>query len=98
MERKIVWNKRPVKFFLSALTWISKDSVKQAERIERDTLAAIESLVENPEKFPPDKFKKNNTGHFRAFEMLSFRVSYRYTSNQIRILRIRHVKQKPKEY
>jgi plasmid stabilization system protein ParE len=77
MERKIVWNKRPVKFFLSALTWISKDSIKQAERIERDILAAIESLIENPEKFPPDKFKKNNTGHFRAFEMLSFHVSYR---------------------
>lgn len=98
MERKIVWNKRPVKFFLSALTWISKDSVKQAERIEREIVEIIESLVKDPEKFPPDKFKKDNSGQFRAFEKLSFRISYKYTSTQIRILRIRHVKQKPKEY
>lgn len=79
MERKIVWNKRPVKFFLSALTWISKDSVKQAERIESEILAAIEGLIEHPEKYPPDKFKKYNLGQFRAFAMLSFRISYKYT-------------------
>jgi plasmid stabilization system protein ParE len=98
MERLIVWNKRPAKFLAQALKRISEDSPLQAERVEREILAAINSAVSNPERYPPDKFKKDNSGQFRAFEKLSFRIAYTYNTQQIRILRIRHVKQEPIEY
>lgn len=98
MERVIVWNKRPSKFLVQALKRISEDSLLQAERVEDAILTSIADLVQNPERYPPDKFKKNNSGNFRAFEKLSFRIAYKLTTKQIRILRIRHVKQEPKEY
>lgn len=98
MERVIVWNKRPSKFLVQALKRISEDSLLQAERVEDAILTSIKDLVQNPERYPPDKFKKNNSGNFRAFEKLSFRIAYKLTTKQIRILRIRHVKQEPKEY
>jgi plasmid stabilization system protein ParE len=83
---------------VQALKWISTDSVLQAERVEQEILAAINSILVNPEKHPPDKFKRNNAGNFRAFEIVSFRIAYKVTESQVRILRIRHVKQEPRHY
>lgn len=70
----------------------------QAERVEEAILTSIKALIQNPEQYPLDKFKKNNPGHYRAFEKSSFRIAYKLTEKQIRVLRIRHVKQEPKEY
>lgn len=42
--------------------------------------------------------ERNNSGNYRAFETHSYRISYRYTEDEIRILSFRHVKQDPKEY
>jgi plasmid stabilization system protein ParE len=58
----------------------------------------IGGLVDHPEKHPPDRFKKDNNGNFRAFEKHSCRVAYYIAETEIRILRVRHVKQEPKEY
>ena len=98
MEKVIVWNKRPVKFLSQALKKISEDSIGQAERVEEELIISIRELSVNPEKYPPDKFKIDNPGNFRAFEKFSFRIAYKFTPDQIRILRIRHVKQEPKGY
>jgi plasmid stabilization system protein ParE len=98
MAREIVWNKRPSRFLAQSLKWISEDSVLQVERVEKEILTTISNIPANPEQHPPDKFKKNNPGNIRAFEKLSFRISYKITAAQIRILRIRHVRQKPKDY
>jgi plasmid stabilization system protein ParE len=98
MARVIVWNKRPSKFLTQALKRISEDSLIQAERVEDAILTSIKGLIAHPEKYPPDKFKKNNAGDYRAFEKLSFRIAYKFTAKQIRILRIRYVRQEPKDY
>jgi plasmid stabilization system protein ParE len=73
-------------------------SILQAERVEAAILEKISDLAEHPEYFPLDIFKSNNPGNYRAFETHSYRIAYRHTTQQIRILRIRHVKQEPKEY
>ena len=96
MVRQIVWNKRPTKFLNNVLRRINEESVAQAERIERAIIEAVQSLPKNPEMHPPDKFKKNNPGTFRAFEKMSLRFAYKITETEIRILRIRHVRQEPK--
>lgn len=81
-----------------AIKRISEESQLQAERVEEGILTSISGLVQNPERYPPDKFKKNNPGNFRAFEKLSFRIAYKVTQKQIRILRIRNVRQEPKAH
>ncbi|WP_369427811.1 type II toxin-antitoxin system RelE/ParE family toxin [Membranihabitans maritimus] len=55
-------------------------------------------MADHPGKYPPDKFKTDNDGSYRAFEKFSYRVAYKIKEKEIAILRIRHVKQEPKEY
>ena len=98
MAIKIVWNKRPITSLNKALKYISKDSYLQAEKVENRILDAIDDLIINPERHPLDQYKINNDGSFRAFEQDNYRISYRTTSKQIRILRIRHVKKKHLNY
>ena len=95
---KITWDKQALDSLQAAVEYIRKDSQSNAERVKLAILKIIYSLPTNPQKYPLDKFKKENSGNYRAFEKYSYRVSYRYTSSEIRILRIRHVKQEPKEF
>lgn len=97
-KRVVVWNKQASKYFREAYEWIKKDSYSNAEKVKNELVKIIDSLPDNPEKFPPDKFKINNHGAFRAFEKYSFRIAYKFTDQEIRGLRMRHVKQEPKLY
>jgi len=66
--------------------------------VRAEIMKAVDELPLNPEKYPPDKYKKDNPGNYRAFEKYSLRVAYKHTNEEIRILRIRHVRQEPKPY
>lgn len=77
---------------------IREDSPVNAEKVRADIFKITRELVKHPEKYPPDKFKKGNPGNYRAFEKHSYRVAYRHTAGEIRILRVRHVKQEQKKY
>lgn len=94
----VVWNNRAIEQFRITYEWIKRDSLTNAERVKTGIIKLIESIPDNPEKFPPDKFKKNNKGNYRAFEKFSFRISYKHSPKEIIILRFRHVKQEPKLY
>ncbi len=94
----IIWNRRASIYFKKAYEKIKEESPINAEKVREGIVKIVESLSSRPEKYPPDKFKKNNPGSFRAFEKYSYRIAYNHTPEEIRILRIRHVKQEPKEY
>jgi len=57
-----------------------------------------ESLKDNPEIHPLDKYRKNNKGDIRAFEKYSLRVAYQVTPKEIRIIRLRHTSRNPLRY
>ena len=46
----------------------------------------------------PDKYKLNNNGLYRAFELHHLRITYYITPDKIRILRVRHTSREPKNY
>jgi plasmid stabilization system protein ParE len=69
-----------------------------AEEVERDILSRIRNLSENPLVYPLDKYRKNNDGTYRAFEVDLYRISYRNTKNTIRIVRIRHTRRRVRKY
>jgi plasmid stabilization system protein ParE len=81
-----------------AVKYIEEDSLKNAEKFKREILKKIDELLLQPERYSPDKYKINNDGSYRAFEIFSYRISYRYISNQIRIIRLRHTKMNPDRY
>jgi plasmid stabilization system protein ParE len=94
----IVWRKLARKQLYQAYQYIKKDSEQAALQVRTSITDTIESLIGNPEKFPLDKYRKNNHGTYRAFEINSYRVAYQVTDTEIRILRIRHTKREPLSY
>ena len=98
VTRNIVWRKSARLYLEKAIDYIRLDSVKNADIVAKDILTSIDKASRFPEHFPPDKYRVNNTGSFRAFEIYSFRVSFYTNAETIRIVRIRHTKQKPLNY
>lgn len=94
----VVWGKRAYASLQKAYKHIKEDSPANAEKVKSEILAITRELPSNAARYPHDKFKRNNPGNYRAFEKHSYRVSYRHTEKEVKILRVRHVKQEPKEY
>jgi plasmid stabilization system protein ParE len=94
----IKWNSRALIQFDDLVKYIQEDSLIAAEKVKLGILIKIDSLLKHPEKYNPDKFKLNNDGSFRAFEIYHYRISYRFINNEIRIIRIRHTKMNPLKY
>jgi plasmid stabilization system protein ParE len=94
----VVWDKPAYTSLQIAYDYIKQDSPANAEKVQEEIVKIIRSLPDHPKKYPPDKFKNDNKGDYRAFEKHAYRVAYKITEKEIIILRIQHVKQDPKEY
>ena len=94
----IQWNRRALKQFDNAIAYIENDSPVNAEKFKKDILFQIDDLLKYPEKYATDKYKTNNDGSFRAFELHRYRISYRHKNNKIRIIRVRHTKMNPLDH
>ena len=94
----IVWDDDAKLAFRKAYEYIKEDSPQNASKVRKDILAAIGEIPSNTKRYPPDKYKIDNNGDYRAFEKHHLRVAYRITENEIRILSIRHTGMLPKEY
>jgi len=96
--RKITWDKQAVIQLSKAIGFIRQDSPQNADNVKREILEKIEDLRKTPEKYSLDKYKKNNSGNYRAFELHHYRVSYLVKDEEIIIAQIRHTSMKPKDY
>lgn len=97
-KRSVVWDKQAYMSLLKNYQYIKVTSLSNADKVKKGILKTVQDLPAHPEKYPLDKFKRNNDGNYRAFEKYSLRVAYKIGLEQILILRIRHVKQEPKTY
>lgn len=95
---EVVWSKRAYNALEKTYQYIKQDSPANAEKVRQEILQATANLASHPERYPLDKFKHENNGEYRAFELHSLRVAYRFTKDKIKIIRVRHVKQEPKQY
>ncbi len=96
--RAITWAKTALQQFKAAIEYISEDSLQNAQKVNADILEKIVKLSEYPEMYPPDKYKLNNDGNYRAFECQRLRIAYYAGNNEIRILRVRHTHREPLNY
>ena len=97
-NRRISWDIQALKQFNKAILYIAEDSIQNAENVRGEILEKIGELVVRPEIYPPDKYKTNNNGNYRAFELHRLRVAYYISTDTIRILRVRHTSREPLEY
>jgi len=87
-NRKIGWDRYALRQFNKAILYIAEDSIKNAETVSADIIAKIEETLTHPEKYPPDRYKLENDGNYRAFELHRLRVAYFIGIDSIRILRV----------
>lgn len=96
--RTIFWDKEARNYLKEAISYIRKDSPQNADLVKERILSSIRQLCENPYRHPADKFRRNNDGSYRAYEITRFRIAYHVSQEAIYILRIRHVSMEPKDY
>ena len=96
--RKIVWDKQAINYFRASISYIRKESPQNADKIKKEILKKISELSKRPEIHPPDKYKSNNSGQFKAFELYRFRIAYMVKEDEVIISRIRNTNQEPLEY
>jgi len=94
----VLWDRQASDALSAICNHIRKESPVNAENVKVAVLTATRRLSQHPEFYPPDKFKANNPGNFRAFEVYSVRIAYTHSETEVRILRVRHVRQEPKFY
>ena len=93
----VVWNLNAKQELKKVYEYILKDSYQSAIKVRQEIIDAVLSLPEHLDKYP-DKYKTNNDGTFRAFELYRYRISYRVKKDQIRIIRLRHTSRSPLLY
>ncbi|MCY7422397.1 MAG: type II toxin-antitoxin system RelE/ParE family toxin [Chitinophagaceae bacterium] len=96
--RKISWDKQATIQLSKAISFVREDSPQNADKVKKEILGRIDKLVSAPEINPPDKYKMNNSGNFRAFELHHYRISYLVKEEEIIIARIRHTSMQPLLY
>lgn len=94
---RIVWDITAKEELKKIYGYIKLDSPKNATMV-RDGIVKATAALTNNFVYQPDKYKRNNDGTYRAFEIYSYRISYRITLDEIKILRLRHVRMRPKMF
>lgn len=94
---RVYWTLSASKDLEEQCRLIHEESPKQAERVKAEIEAAVDELAEYPERHPPDRFKKDNPGNFRAFELYNRRIVYKHMDTEVYVLRVRHVREEPEE-
>ena len=75
-NEKISWDKQALDYFRDSISFIREDSPQNADKVKKEVLEKINELGVRPEIHSPDKYKLNNNGNYRAFELHSLRIGY----------------------
>jgi len=94
----VIWSKTAKTQLQKAYNYIIKDSLQNAQIVRDKIIELTIDLPTHPEKYPLDKFKENNDGSYRAFEIYRYRLSYHIVKDQIQIVRLRHTSMSPLLY
>jgi len=98
-KRQILWSANALEQLTEINSYLEENaSVLVAEKVRKKILTSTKILGERPERYAPDGLKQNNDGSYRYYKVYNYRISYRILEDTIRIIRVRHTKQEPKDY
>lgn len=92
---KIIWDKKALEELTEILEYISKESKSGARIVRTAIIETIKTLKKQPYVFSADCLKENNDNNYRAFIVYSYRISYKVTTGEVIILRVRHTSREP---
>lgn len=90
--------KNATKQYYQILEYLTNEAPEAINIVGNALLDMIESLALEYNNYPPDRFKKNNDGTFKAALVFNYRVSYQISDKDIYILRIRLTSREPMNY
>lgn len=98
MEKEIIWSNTAQNQLKKIYFHILKQSKNNqtAEKVIDKIYNSVTILKTNWEIYELDEMKISNNGDYRAFEIYSYRISYKIFTDKIQILRIRHSSRNPK--
>lgn len=100
MGKKIIWSSDALQQLEDVHFYIlfESKSLRIADKVIDTIFDSTQILEKSPEIYELDEQKHNNDGTFRAYFVYSYKISYRITSQNIQILRIRHTSRMPKKW
>lgn len=97
-QYEVLWNTTARNQVKKIYNYIEKESVPNAKKLVKEIIDATEKLNKNPDRFGLDKYKNQNDGSYRCFEIYRYRIAFRIYKKTIRILRVRSTDQEPLDY
>ena len=95
MVKEVIWPLAAQKQLEKAYKYILKRSYQNAKKVRQGLLTSTRELPNNPERHPRDKYRKENDGSFRAYELHHYRIAYQVTEKQVIIVHVRHTGMEP---
>jgi len=71
----IIWSKSARKQLEAIYDYIKQDSLQKAKKVRDEIIDFTISLTSKPEIYSLDKYKLNNDGTYRVFELHRYRIS-----------------------
>lgn len=97
-QYNIEWTLSSMTDLYKTLDYIAEQSIQNAEAVLNSVNTCLEKAALNPEINPAYKYKLNNKGNCRSFEIKKCRVTYLIVKNRKVIkVRFRSTKQKPSQ-
>jgi plasmid stabilization system protein ParE len=96
--KTVIWSKNAEIQYYKILEYLHEESPEIIKTIASNLLDTIEELSLQYHSYPPDRFKQNNDGTYKAALIFNYRISYKIEETTIRILRIRHTSREPLMY
>jgi plasmid stabilization system protein ParE len=98
MEKEIIWSKTAHNQLEKIYSYLFKETKSKSipNKVIDTIYNSVTILGTNWEIYELDEMKVSNDGNYRAYEVYSYRITYKITSKEIHILRIRHTSRNPK--
>ena len=94
----IKWDREAWDQLQQLYEYIAEDSQMNALKVRHDIVEKVDSIVSDPLRYGADKFKKQNDGTYRYFELHHYRIAFRITKEEVKILPVRSTYQEPLLY
>lgn len=100
MEKEIVWTETAQEQLQDIYFYILEESksFSIADKVIDVIVESVTILSKKWEIYEIDEMRLPKAPDYRAYEIYSYRISYKITDNSIFIIRIRHAMRNPKSF
>lgn len=87
---RVIWDKRANESLKAIISYIKEESPTAAKKVRTELLKLTASLDKKPERFSKEPYLEHKGNEYRSIAKWSFKIIYRVSENEVRILEIFH--------